>query len=327
MQEFEEPTKSRRVRPWLAGLLTVFGWGLGLYYAGHKKAAIRMAGASVILAVITGLTLVFFLAAFGPIENVFVDPNSFNVTDAASLLISILLALGVTTFVSRKPAELSNDNRPKAVGYALLYLTLIIIAVVFALIIRWGAYQPFSITSGSMAPTLKSGSVLVASKWTYGYSRYSLSPLNQFFPEGRTKGAAPSRGDVVVFRSTRDNYDYVKRLIGLPGDTIEMVGGALHINGAPILKEAVTEIDASCDGRSAKVDAFRETLPNGANYVVAECHGDRGRLDNVGPFTVPDGHYFVMGDNRDQSLDSRVISQVGFIPHENLIGKIILASE
>lgn len=196
-------------------------------------------------------------------------------------------------------------------------------AVAIALVLRIVIFQPFNIPSGSMKPNLLIGDFLVVSKPAYGYSRASLVwPLTRLPIEGRIFAGAPQRGDIVVFKNRKDgNKDYIKRVIGLPGDEIRMVEGRLHINGEPVMKEFVGMISTSCDGRPAEIPAYRETLDNGVSYVVEECHGDRGALDNVGPYAVREGHYFMMGDNRDQSQDSRVTSAVGEIASDDIVGK------
>lgn len=197
-------------------------------------------------------------------------------------------------------------------------------AVAIALVLRIVIFQPFNIPSGSMKPTLLVGDFLVVSKPTFGYSKASLVyPLTRLPVEGRIlQFAEPKRGDVLVFKNRKDgNKDYIKRLIGMPGDTVQMLGGVLHINGKPVQKELVNANtpDVCGDGRGAP--SYRETLPNGVSYIVQECYGDEGPLDNTSAYQVPAGHYFMMGDNRDQSQDSRVISQVGYVRADAVVGK------
>lgn len=199
----------------------------------------------------------------------------------------------------------------------------IVYAVAIALVLRIVIFQPFNIPSGSMKPNLLIGDFLFVSKPAYGYSRASLVyPLTRLPIEGRIFGSEPKRGDVVVFKNRKDaNKDYIKRLIGLPGDEIRMVEGRLHINGEPVAKTFVENRTVVCDGREALIPAYRETLPNGVSYIVEECHGDQGALDNRGPYQVPAGHFFMMGDNRDQSQDSRVLEAVGYVPLDDIVGK------
>jgi signal peptidase I len=194
-------------------------------------------------------------------------------------------------------------------------------ALAIAFFVRLFFYQPFNIPSGSMKETLLVGDYLFVSKLSYGYSRYSL-PFGYNYFSGRIFAAEPERGDVVVFKLPRDNStDYIKRVIGLPGDTIEMRSGVLHINGTAVPKVAkgsFTTVDD--DGSRIEIPSFTETLPNGRSYTVLDAE-QNGMFDNAGPFTVPDGHFFMMGDNRDNSTDSRAQRAVGFVPFENLVGR------
>ncbi len=197
----------------------------------------------------------------------------------------------------------------------------ILYALLIAGGIRTAAAQPFNIPSESMQGTLLVGDYLFVSKPAYGYSRYSLPwgyalPL----PHGRVLSSEPQRGDVVVFKTPADNEtDYIKRVIGLPGDRIQMKAGVLHINGEPVPK---TPIEPFID-ESGEVPQYRETLPNGVSYSVLDRQ-TQGYYDDTEMFVVPEGHYFMMGDNRDNSLDSRVpvaAGGVGYVPFENLVGK------
>ena len=197
-------------------------------------------------------------------------------------------------------------------------------AVGIALVLRIIIFQPFNIPSGSMKPNLLVGDFLFVSKPSYGYSRASLIyPFTRLDIDGRFLGREPERGDILVFKNRKDgNKDYIKRLIGMPGDRVEVIDGALYLNGSPVPKEFIGMKTGSCDGgRGSEAPHYRETLPNGVSYVVQECYGNRGGLDNVGPYLVPAGHYFMMGDNRDQSQDSRVQSQVGYVPYDDIVGR------
>ncbi len=199
----------------------------------------------------------------------------------------------------------------------------VLIAVGIALILRIIIFQPFNIPSGSMKPNLLVGDFLFVSKPAYGYSRASLVyPLTRLPIEGRLFGSAPERGDIVVFKNKKDgNKDYIKRVIGLPGDTINMIDGVLHINGGAVQKDFIENAETTCGLRAGAAPVYRETLDNGVSYIVEECNGDKGRLDNVGPYKVPADHYFMMGDNRDQSQDSRVTALVGYIHKDDIVGK------
>lgn len=198
---------------------------------------------------------------------------------------------------------------------------IIVQALLIALAIRTFLFQPFVIPSGSMKNTLLVGDYLFVSKYSYGYSRYSF-PFGLAPFSGRIWGSKPERGDVAVFkRSTDASTDYIKRVIGLPGDTIQMVDGILHINGEAVERERITDfIDKGPFGNVRHVPRYRETLPNGVSYDTLDMT-PVGQLDNTRKHVVPDGHYFMMGDNRDVSHDSRVFSDFGVIPLTNFIGR------
>ena len=198
----------------------------------------------------------------------------------------------------------------------------VVFAVLFAVLVRTFAYEPFNIPSGSMIPTLLVGDYLFVSKFSYGYSRHSL-PFSLPLIKGRVFESIPERGDVAVFKLPTDNQtDYIKRIIGLPGDKIQVIRGVLHINETPVRRRRITDFRRQGDsGRFTASPQFRETLPNRVVYQILERLGDSGPLDNTDIFHVPKGHYFAMGDNRDNSQDSRVLDMVGFIPAENLVGR------
>src|SRR6202049_4764699 len=179
-------------------------------------------------------------------------------------------------------------------------IRVVVHALLIALVIRTFLFQPFNIPSGSMKATLLVGDYLFVSKYSYGYSHYSL-PLSPPLFSGRIFGSAPQRGDVVVFRLPKDDStDYIKRVIGLPGDRIQMKDGVLYINDMAIKKERVEDFIDDENGSDEHVRRYRETLPNGVTYEVLDLQ-DNGFLDNTQEYLVPPGDYFMMGDNRDNS--------------------------
>jgi signal peptidase I len=202
-------------------------------------------------------------------------------------------------------------------------ITAIIVAGVIALLVRTFAFEPFNIPSGSMLPTLQIGDYLFVSKASYGYSKYSF-PFNVVNFDGRVASSSPKRGDIAVFRKPKQtSIDYIKRIIGLPGDEIQMIGGILHINGKAVMRELVGVTEITSNGHFAVYNEYIETLPNGVRHSIYEI-SDFEQYDDTEIYKVPNGYYFAMGDNRDSSLDSRVFSQVGFVPAENLIGRAVL---
>nr|WP_238484259.1 signal peptidase I [Oricola indica] len=197
-------------------------------------------------------------------------------------------------------------------------VSVIVQALILALLIRTLLFQPFSIPSGSMRPTLLEGDYLFVSKFAYGYSRHSL-PFSPNIFSGRIWSGTPERGDVAVFKHPVSNVDYIKRVIGLPGDTIQMRDGQLYINGEAVKRESAGQIDdPDVTEKFGPVDVYTETLPNGVSYRTLDL-SPNSSADNTREFIVPEGHYFMMGDNRDNSNDSRF--GVGYVPLENFVGR------
>lgn len=183
--------------------------------------------------------------------------------------------------------------------------------------------RAFRMPSGSMQPALHAGDNFVVTKWSYGYGRYSFAPLPGV-SGGRLFANNPRRGDLVVFRPVpQPHRDFVKRVVGLPGDRVQMIDGVLHLNGAPVPREDLGEV-SFVDGQGATINArgFRETLPDGgAAYIVLD-RGE-GELDNTPEYVVPQGHIFLIGDDRDNSADSRVPALFGYVPMDNLVGRVV----
>jgi signal peptidase I len=200
----------------------------------------------------------------------------------------------------------------------------VIYAGLIAVVIRTFLFQPFNIPTGSMENTLMVGDYLFVEKFAYGYSRYTFPFGGWPFGDslhGRFLERAPQRGDVVVFKFPQDNStDFIKRVIGVPGDRIQMKNDILYLNGKPVARQRIADFVGNLDGVEGHWPQYRETLPGGKSYITIDKETD-GPLDNTEVFVVPQGHYFMMGDNRDNSDDSR--AAVGYVPAENLEGKAI----
>jgi signal peptidase I len=212
--------------------------------------------------------------------------------------------------------------RTKDEGGLLETVKVIVQALLIALVVRTLLFQPFNIPSGSLVPTLLVGDYLFVSKYSYGYSKHSM-PFSPPLFDGRIWGSEPQRGDIAVFKLPKDNStDYIKRVIGLPGDKIQVVEGVLQVNGKAVQRKRVEDYRTTDPyGRAVSVPQYDETLPNGVTHRVIERDGDHGYWDNTVVYTVPPGHFFMMGDNRDNSTDSRDESSVGFVPFENFVGR------
>ena len=218
-----------------------------------------------------------------------------------------------------KGQNMAKDRKPQKPSSFFETLRTIIYALLIAGVVRTFLFQPFNIPSGSMIPTLLVGDYLFVSKYSYGYSRYSM-PFGLGFFSGRILGGEAERGDVAVFRHPPLNRDdFIKRLVGVPGDRIQVTEGRLHLNGTIVPRRRIEDhVTRDFRGSVRRVPQYVETLPGGRTYTVREGLGDRGGADNTREFVVPAGHYFAMGDNRDDSNDSR---SWGFVPAQNLVGR------
>ena len=225
---------------------------------------------------------------------------------------------------------MGDASKPRRGGFTTLAFLLLGVVLLFTMVPFGPGLRTYRQPSGSMQPTLYSGDYLVVTKWTFGYGRYSFAPFPLPMEDGRLFGRAPQRGELAVFRpATEPNRDFIKRVIGLPGDRIQMINGALHINGEAVAREPLGEVSfEGGSGQTVQAQSYRETLPGGASYVILDRADSE--LDNTRVYEVPEGRYFMMGDDRDNSADSRVSSMMGTVPIENFIGPvswIIPASE
>ena len=223
-------------------------------------------------------------------------------------------------------SDLKTSDPEKAQESGLIETFKVIIqALLIAVVIRTLLFQPFNIPSSSLVPTLLVGDYLFVSKFSYGFSKHSI-PFSPPVFSGRIFGSEPKRGDIAVFKLPRDpSIDYIKRVIGLPGDRIQMIDGILQINGQPVPKQKLgtKELNAGA-GYKDEATYYRETLPNGVTYTIQELEKFGNKLGrNTSAYVVPPGHFFIMGDNRDNSLDSRDMSSqgVGYVPYENFVGR------
>ncbi|MDO9222946.1 MAG: signal peptidase I [Caulobacter sp.] len=245
----------------------------------------------------------------------------------------------VATLADSEPLSLAShrhdDDAPASGGNGAVEETIeivktVVYALLIALVLRIFLFQPFTIPSASMEPNLLKGDYIIVSKYSYGYSKNSI-PFSPPLFKGRIFASTPARGDIIVFKTPAGRHeDYIKRLVGLPGDRIQVKAGVVSVNGKVITRAYDGAGDPGACWNGSPVQRFRETNMTDRQYLTYDC-GPRGDVDDTGIYIVPEGHYFFMGDNRDNSLDSRVAPEaggVGFVPAENLVGRarIILLS-
>ncbi len=213
-------------------------------------------------------------------------------------------------------------TEPKKKNEALALVKDLFVIIIFYLLFTTFGWGSFHIPSGSMEPTLEVGDRIFVSKLSYGYNRFSFPMDPGFMFEDRVFDDAPKRGDVAVFTLPHRNYtDFIKRVIGLPGDTIQMKNGRLYINGKLVKRNLVRDVSyTDYKGYEQRVKEYEEVLPGGVKHPIYE-RTDRGPYDNTSLYVVPAGHYFMMGDNRDGSADSRELANMGFVKHEYLVGQ------
>ena len=242
----------------------------------------------------------------------------------------------ITPDPSSEPPASGAVPEKKEESFLVFLIKLVLIVVVF----RSFIFSPFNIPSESMMPRLVNGDYLLAAKWPYGYSKYSM-PFSAPVIPGRILAGQPERGDIVIFKAPPDNdTDYIKRVIGLPGDQVQMIGSQLYLNGKPVPREKASDFEIavtpntncyqpqyeSKDGEGNPVcryPRFKETLPGGKSFYVLDLIASP--QDDTAPFVVPEGQLFLMGDNRDNSLGSRFPAipgqGIGIVPQENLVGR------
>jgi signal peptidase I len=249
-----------------------------------------------------------------------------------------------TASMTSAPRATTKDDKgkPGTVGETVEVVKTIVYALLIALVLRILLFQPYTIPSASMQPNLFQGDYIIVSKFSYGYSRHSI-PFSPPIFSGRIFGRQPHRGDIIVFKLPRDGHtDYIKRLVGLPGDRIQVKHSRLYLNDAPVPAQSMGVAPNEAVPDQQTVEHVRETMPGGKTYLTSDW-GDDSPADNTGVYVVPQGCYFMMGDNRDNSADSRFDSDVpgggkcgwdpsldeatrggegvGFVPAENLVGK------
>lgn len=305
----------RKVSPLIAALLSILGWGLGHYYAGRPRAAVLAAASSYLVAIGLFLTVAVYAYSTRSLPRALLSPDAISGVDFLHLIGALVVAALAWRTAKTSAANGVSRTRPKALGYALIWLLPIAASAVTAILVRT-IYHPFEIPNPAMLPTIEPGDFVVAEKRAYGARSYSLAPLR-----GLPDVKRPDRGDIAVFARPGDTKEKrIGRVIGLPGDVIAMQDGTITLNGIAIRREKIGLKESAFWGGSSVVTLFRETLPNSVSYTIADA-GEYPQ-DTFLPITVPEDAYFMLGDNRDRATDSRDMLNVGFVPHENLVGRV-----
>ncbi len=297
--------------PWLSGIIcfllcVIVSPAFAMFYLNRGWAGVGYL-------VVQILSIILFFGYIGDNHPITQLLHPFKV-HVVFMIVMTVICMVHSTFII-----LTTDDHSPLKWYANStgLFALLAIPIFSVLLARAFLFQPFHIPSGSMRPTLLVGDYIFVNKYAYGYNEYTL-PFNLPFFAGRKLNVSPQRGEVIVFKQpTNVTVDYVKRVVGLPGDTIQMIDGRLYINDQPvgISKEGSFQIP---DER--RVDLFKETLPNNVSYNILD-HGARFG-DNTRKYTVPQDHFFVLGDNRDQSNDSRNPHDIGFISRDLIVGPV-----
>lgn len=312
--------QTRRVRSWIAFLLTFLGWGLGFYYARQTRAAIFWSVASVVVGIALGIAAWAYLRSTDILPVFLSEPFGPLLLTGTSYAISALVGF-IAAGATAKRRYVDRASPLRLFGYLAIFLIPTLASYGLATSMRFFYEQPFRAPSSSMQPAVSPGDWLIVSKSSYGYGPYSTAPFVGLIAYDPADARTPQRGDIAVFRPVSEpDRDFVKRVIGLPGDQIQMLDGVLYINGAAVGMEPLGTVELAQEwGGAQQVQAFRETLPNGVSYIVYDS--TTSELDNTRVFTLLDGQYFVMGDHRDNSADSRVAS-MGAVPAENFVGRV-----
>ncbi|MBN8606398.1 MAG: signal peptidase I [Caulobacterales bacterium] len=312
--------RTRRVRPWIAFLLTLLAPGLGFFYARRTRAALFWAVASVAIGLAIGIAAYIYLLNTNVLPAMLSEPWAAWVVIGAGWAISVVIGIAAAWAAARRP-EVPRGSPLRLLGYLAIWLLPLLASQAVAMSLRFFYAQPFRAPSASMQPAINPGDWFIVSKSSYGYGPYSTAPLVGLIDYDPVTARAPQRGDIAVFRPTSEpDRDFVQRVVGLPGDQIQVIDGVLHINGAAVELEPLGAVELAQEwGGDGAVQAYRETLPNGVSYTVFDAGVTE--LDNTRVFSVPENHYFLMGDHRDNSADSRV-AIVGMVPAANFIGRV-----